>query len=150
MHTTTAASRSLFAGAEREPLSALVCHPLEHGARLTRTLGCRCMIGQAERSLAKPHTAQLGIVSKTKSPPAKTRRRPTLRGRARPAHRPEPHKLRRTELIPRAIFEKKKAGAGIRRQHPPVEVVRRWCGVTDGLAQERMAAATIPTGSDSP
>jgi hypothetical protein len=32
----------------------------------------------------------------------------------------------------------------MRRQHPPVEVVRRMCGVTDGLPQERMAAAAIP------
>jgi hypothetical protein len=41
-------------------------------------------------------------------------------------------------------YEKKKVGAAIRRQHPPVEVIRRLCGVTDGLSQERMAAATIP------
>jgi hypothetical protein len=32
----------------------------------------------------------------------------------------------------------------MRRQHPPVEVVRRLCGVIDGLPLERMAAATIP------
>jgi hypothetical protein len=46
--------------------------------------------------------------------------------------------------------EKKKAGAAMRRQHPPVEVVRRFCGVTDGLPQERMAAATIPATTMRP
>ena len=42
-------------------------------------------------------------------------------------------------------YKIKKAGAGM--QHPPVEVVRRWCGETDGLSQERMATATIPGAS---
>ena len=47
-------------------------------------------------------------------------------------------------------YEKKKVGAAIRRQHPPMEVVRRLCGVTDGLSQERMAAATIPDRTTRP
>jgi hypothetical protein len=42
----------------------------------------------------------------------------------------------------------------MKRQHPPVEVVRRRCWVTDGPPLERIAAATIPLqktkGEDAP
>jgi hypothetical protein len=45
---------------------------------------------------------------------------------------------------------KEKGGCWHEKTAPALEVVRRWCGVTDGLLQERMAAATIPAASDSP
>src|SRR5262249_62145255 len=41
-------------------------------------------------------------------------------------------------------YEMKRAGAAMRTQHPTVEVVRRRCGGTHGLAQERMAASSVP------